>query len=164
MRKDWVCPWCSVNCLRLYTLMKHLQLCHPRFTFKLKKEAKVQVIEVRTNDLYDGAYSPDNILLGPLSGPARREVSTQMLVCHPPRPTFEVKEFIEEEDIGPLEYYHSQTRHPMMPGEEEIDSEDEEQIEWTSQVSAKLIDQFSDVNNGEKALMKLWNNHVQKHR
>lgn len=27
------CPWCTLYCFTLYALLKHLQLCHARFTF-----------------------------------------------------------------------------------------------------------------------------------
>ena len=30
---DMCCPWCSVVCHRLYSLLKHMSLCHPRFLF-----------------------------------------------------------------------------------------------------------------------------------
>ena len=32
-REDLHCPWCSLNCLTLYGLLKHLKLSHPRFLF-----------------------------------------------------------------------------------------------------------------------------------
>ena len=32
-REDLHCPWCSLNCLQLYALLKHLKLSHPRFLF-----------------------------------------------------------------------------------------------------------------------------------
>lgn len=32
-RDDLHCPWCSLNCHRLYSLLKHLKLCHGRFIF-----------------------------------------------------------------------------------------------------------------------------------
>lgn len=32
-RDDCLCPWCSVNCGRLYSLLKHLKCCHGRFLF-----------------------------------------------------------------------------------------------------------------------------------
>ena len=32
-RQDLLCPWCSLDCRKLYPLLKHLQLCHARFTF-----------------------------------------------------------------------------------------------------------------------------------
>ena len=32
-RDDCLCPWCSVNCGKLYSLLKHLKCCHGRFLF-----------------------------------------------------------------------------------------------------------------------------------
>ena len=32
-REDLHCPWCSLNCQQLYSLLKHLKLSHPRFLF-----------------------------------------------------------------------------------------------------------------------------------
>ncbi len=32
-REDLHCPWCSLNCMELYALLKHLKLSHPRFLF-----------------------------------------------------------------------------------------------------------------------------------
>lgn len=31
--EDMHCPWCSLNCMSLYPLLKHLKLCHSRFVF-----------------------------------------------------------------------------------------------------------------------------------
>lgn len=32
-RGDMRCPWCSLLCGNLYSLLKHMSLCHPRFLF-----------------------------------------------------------------------------------------------------------------------------------
>ena len=32
-RDDCLCPWCSVNCGKIYSLLKHLKCCHGRFVF-----------------------------------------------------------------------------------------------------------------------------------
>ena len=32
-RADLTCPWCLLNCLTLYPLLKHLRNCHARFNF-----------------------------------------------------------------------------------------------------------------------------------
>lgn len=32
-RGDMRCPWCSLVCKHLYSLLKHVSLCHPRFLF-----------------------------------------------------------------------------------------------------------------------------------
>ena len=32
-RPELVCPWCSLSCHKLFSLLKHMILCHPRFHF-----------------------------------------------------------------------------------------------------------------------------------
>ena len=32
-RDDFFCPWCSLDCVKLYNLLKHLKTCHSRFIF-----------------------------------------------------------------------------------------------------------------------------------
>lgn len=32
-RDDLHCPWCTLNCRKLYSLLKHLKLSHSRFIF-----------------------------------------------------------------------------------------------------------------------------------
>jgi len=27
------CPWCNLSCLKIYSLLKHMSVCHPRFHF-----------------------------------------------------------------------------------------------------------------------------------
>jgi len=39
-QNDLRCPWCSINCLVLYSLLKHLKLCHPRFHFSFTVSRK----------------------------------------------------------------------------------------------------------------------------
>lgn len=45
----------------------------------------------------------------------------------------------------------------------DIDSEGENDPKWLQQKTIMMIDDFTDVNEGEKELMKLWNLHVMKH-
>lgn len=51
----------------------------------------------------------------------------------------------------------------MHPKELDIDSEGESDPLWLRQKTIQMIDEFSDVNEGEKELMKLWNLHVMRH-
>lgn len=51
----------------------------------------------------------------------------------------------------------------MHPKELDIDSEGECDPLWLRQKTIQMIDEFTDVNEGEKELMKLWNLHVMKH-
>lgn len=32
-RDGLVCPWCGLSCKKIYSLLKHMSLCHPRFQF-----------------------------------------------------------------------------------------------------------------------------------
>lgn len=45
----------------------------------------------------------------------------------------------------------------------EEDSEGENDPPWLRMKTMMMIDEFTDVNEGEKELMKMWNLHVMKH-
>ncbi len=45
----------------------------------------------------------------------------------------------------------------------DVDSEDESDPKWLQKKTTMMIDDFTDVNDGEKELMKMWNLHVMKH-
>lgn len=175
-RDDFICPWCSLNCMRIYSLMKHLKLSHARLLFQYVDEGNKGRIDVYVNELYDGSYSgaPHDVLLGSQRGPTRRNVVTNIMVFRPRRPTFKMSEFLEADD-GELDqqrqyisghnriYYHSETCIPILPKELEYDSEGEPDPKWLQRTTKQMIDEFTDVNGGEKELMKLWNLHVMKH-
>merc|ERR1711862_500045 len=62
-------------------------------------------------------------------------------------------------------YHYSTTclpipSHAILHGENEEDHPDPE---WLRIKTSKMIDDFTDVNAGEKEFMKMWNNHVQKY-
>jgi len=44
----------------------------------------------------------------------------------------------------------------------DVDSEDESDPIWLRKKTATMIDEFTDVNDGEKEIMKMWNLHVMK--
>lgn len=175
-RSDFVCPWCTLNCMRMYSLMKHLKLSHARLLFQYIDEGTKGRIDVYVNDLYDGSYSgaPHDVLLGLQRGPTRRNVVTNIMVFRPRKPTFNMLEF-QEADDGELDqqrqyisghnriYYHSETCIPILPKELDYDSEGEPDPKWLQRTTKQMIDEFTDVNGGEKELMKLWNLHVMKH-
>jgi polycomb protein SUZ12 len=94
-RSDFICPWCSLNCVQIYSLMKHLKLCHARLLFQFVEDGSKARIDVYLNELYDGSYSgaPHDILLGTQrrqTGPTRRNVMTNIMVFRPRRPSFKV--------------------------------------------------------------------------
>lgn len=180
--EDLHCPWCSLNCQELYVLLKHLKLCHSRFTFTYVPISVGARIDVAINELYDGSYtgSPHDLINQPSvyafsrNGPVRRASVTHILVCHPKRSKPSLSEFLELDDCEydgqrPFItghnrlYHHTATCLPIYPKEMEIDSEGENDPEWLRSKTMQMIDEFTDVNEGEKELMKMWNLHVMKY-
>ncbi|XP_061086829.1 polycomb protein suz12-B isoform X2 [Conger conger] len=180
-RDDLHCPWCTLNCRQLYSLLKHLKLSHSRFIFNYVPHAKGARIDVSINECYDGSYvgNPQDIHSQPgfafsRNGPVKRTAVTHVLVCRPKRTKPSLSEFLESED-GELEvqrsyisghnrlYFHSDSCMPLRPQEMEEDSEDERDPAWLREKTLTQIEEFTDVNEGEKEVMKLWNLHVMKH-
>ncbi|KAE8577484.1 hypothetical protein XENTR_v10004585 [Xenopus tropicalis] len=180
-RDDLHCPWCTLNCRKLYSLLKHLKLCHSRFIFNYVYHPKGARIDVSINECYDGSYAgnPQDIHRQPgfafsRNGPVKRTPITHILVCRPKRTKASMSEFLESED-GEVEqqrtyssghnrlYFHSDTCLPLRPQEMDVDSEDEKDPEWLREKTITQIEEFSDVNEGEKEVMKMWNLHVMKH-
>ncbi len=60
-------------------------------------------------------------------------------------------------------YHHTMTCLPVHPKELDIESEDENDPVWLQQKTKMMIDEFTDVNEGEKEMMKLWNCHIMRH-
>ncbi|XP_058833313.1 polycomb protein suz12-B isoform X2 [Topomyia yanbarensis] len=177
---DFHCPWCSLNCSSLYPLLKHLKLCHARFIFTYIPIPNGARIDVSINELYDGSYngSPHDLLdtVSAFSrrGPVRRTVVTNLLVCRPRRQKHSLVEFIEcdENEFDSQRpfitghnrmYHHTMTCLPVHPKELDIDSEGESDPLWLQYKTMQMIDEFTDVNEGEKELMKMWNLHVMKY-
>uniref|UniRef100_A0AAY4APD7 Polycomb protein VEFS-Box domain-containing protein n=1 Tax=Denticeps clupeoides TaxID=299321 RepID=A0AAY4APD7_9TELE len=180
-RDDLHCPWCTLNCRKLYSLLKHLKLSHSRFIFNYVPHPKGARIDVSINECYDGSYvgNPQDIHSQPgfafsRNGPVKRTAVTHILVCRPKRTKPSLSEFLESED-GELEqqrtyvsghnrlYFHSDSCMPLRPQEMDLDSEDERDPEWLREKTITQIEEFTDVNEGEKEVMKLWNLHVMKH-
>ncbi|CDQ74761.1 unnamed protein product [Oncorhynchus mykiss] len=147
----------------------------------LKPHPKGARIDVSINECYDGSYvgNPQDIHSQPgfafsRNGPVKRTAVTHVLVCRPKRTKPSLSEFLESED-GELEqqrtyvsghnrlYFHSDSCMPLRPQEMDVDSEDERDPEWLREKTATQLDEFTDVNEGEKEVMKLWNLHVMKH-
>ncbi|XP_026119003.1 polycomb protein suz12-B [Carassius auratus] len=179
-RDDLHCPWCTLNCRKLYSLLKHLKLSHSRFIFNYVPHPKGARIDVSINECYDGSYvgNPQDIHSQPgfafsRNGPVKRTAVTHILVCRPKRIKPSLSEFLESEDGEPEQqrtyvsghnrlYFHSDSCMPLRPQEMEVDSEDERDPEWLREKTTTQIEEFTDVNEGEKEVMKLWNLHVMK--
>ncbi|KAK7112534.1 polycomb protein suz12-like isoform X2 [Littorina saxatilis] len=179
VREDLRCPWCSLLCPTLFGLLKHLRLSHPRFNFIYVPQQKGGQIEVTVNDMYDGSYigNPQDVhshigYAFSRLGPVRRSPVTHVIVYRPKRPGASLTEFLEPETDGTINrqivqghnrlYYHTLTCQPMRPQEIDDDSEAENSPPWLFKKTVVMIDEFTDVNEGEKELMKMWNLHIMK--
>lgn len=166
--------------MTLYSLLKHLQLCHARFNFIYHQTPSGVRVDVSINELFDGSYSGSpHDLVGPAgsafarTGPVRRTIVTRILVCHPRRPKPSLTEFLEidENEVNSQRpyitghnrlYHHTITCLPVHPKELDNDSEDESDPAWLRHKTMQMIDEFTDVNEGEKELMKMWNLHMMR--
>ncbi|XP_015244045.1 PREDICTED: polycomb protein suz12-B-like [Cyprinodon variegatus] len=155
-RDDLHCPWCTLNCSKLYSLLKHLKLSHSRFIFNYVPHPKGARIDVSINECYDGSYvgNPQDIHSQPgfafsRNGPVKRTAVTHILVSRPKRTKPSLSEFLESED-GELEqqrtyvsghnrlYFHSDSCMPLRPQEMDVDSEDERDPEWLREKTATM--------------------------
>lgn len=57
-------------------------------------------------------------------------------------------------------YYHTTTCLPIKPSELDLDSEADMDPAWLRERTQLMIDEFSDVNEGEKEILKMWNLHL----
>jgi len=188
-REDLHCPWCGLNCLILVSLLKHLKLCHPRFLFTYVPMSDCARIDVSVSELFDSTYvgNPHDMISQPpgyafsRNGPVQRTSITIILVFKPKRSPPSLSEFLEFEDnenahfenqrpfiSGHNRLYHnSTTALPIPPhaiiNNQDLDEEDRPDPEWLQIKTSKMIDDFTDVNDGEKEFMKIWNHHVQKY-
>ena len=58
--------------------------------------------------------------------------------------------------------YHCRNFTPVT-GKDETEQELECDFSWSAQHAKKLLEEITDVNEGEKTLMKMWNEHVIKY-
>lgn len=56
-------------------------------------------------------------------------------------------------------YFHTKTTLPILDGELDYDSDSEMDPEWLKEQTGLFINDFADVNEGEKEIMRLWNLH-----
>lgn len=173
LREDLACPWCGLSCGKLYSLLKHMSLSHPRFHFTYTSNEDGQsVIDVHVNKMYNAGsslYDRDpgersNIsLIQWRKGPSKCLSCSAVLVERHTEVKEDLSEFFNDGSWkrgynANRVYYHSRSNLPLTSEEIEVDSEEELQtLEWQNISSQKMIDEFTDVNQGEKDLMKLWN-------
>lgn len=163
-----ICPWCSLKCIHLYILLKHLSLCHSYFKFiyvPCANETRIDV-KLRKSDSKNefDPFSPQGTSFDGHE-PKKRCTMTEVLVCHPERQKPHLVEFTLSYNGASKKrkYFHSVTGLPVLPAEMDQDSEDEKCPDWLMKHTNKQIDDFIDVNSGETGIMKLWSFHIQRH-
>lgn len=188
----FICPWCEKNYHNVDSLMGHLKYSHPRFNFHLHKptpDRPQPLIDMSLNLSYDGSYCgfkyPGHDLRHDFKfvipdRPKHMTPTTQLIHFRPKRRAhgrfhdgrhfkvdhqFPLANDDEEADVdvcsGRL-YYHTSTCLPIRPNEVDVDSEADIDPEWLRERTQLMIDEFSDVNEGEKEILKLWNLHIMK--
>ncbi|RDD43993.1 Polycomb protein suz12 [Trichoplax sp. H2] len=167
-RNDYYCPWCQVDCVILYCLLKHLRLCHARFSFIYMRLKKGALIDVSINENYHLATNNGIGYAFYRNGPTYQLSASEVITYKPCNPLPDLTEFLEPDEsyINTFgrnldrSYYHSHSGQCMHERELDEDSEDELYPNWHRHKSESMIDEFTDVNQGEKELMKLWNGHI----
>lgn len=187
---DFKCPWCRLNCRFLYSLVKHLRYCHPRFKFTYHPMLNGALIDVAINSAFNKGFlgAPHHLMDQPAPSvdspcalyrrhPRQRCIGSELLVYYPRRHRKNsMSEFLNDlaDDVDtdghrPVVsghnrlYHHTITCLPVLPKEMDADCDDQKDPKWLQTKTKMMIDEFTDVNEGEKELMKLWNLHVMKY-
>nr|QAV53953.1 polycomb protein SUZ12-2 [Dugesia japonica] len=176
------CPWCNFICeksnakLSFSCLVKHLQTFHARFTFKhwVISETNISsmIIEVRLNECYDGSIEiglRSSMESRSLEKPERKLPFTHIVYCSQ---MCKINPMVNNPsiDLRPLvwghnrKYFYSTTGIVKCIGDLDVDSEAEDNLDWLQQMYFKRIEEFTDVNPGEKRIMQLWNSHLLDHK
>lgn len=154
---DLKCPWCSLKCLVLSSLLKHLRLCHNRFHFTHLTDVRGHKIDVTINENFDGSYSGNPHDLSHATtgyafsknGPVRRFPVTQIIFIKP-RKYCHSSLFASCEDadctisMRPYTsghnrlYFQSTDCFPIKPDIIDEDSESENDPEWM-RVKTQLV-------------------------
>lgn len=176
---DFRCPICKMNFVLFDNLAIHLNYSHSRFKFKiLKSDDGNYKVNVSINEKYDTSTEDNPWRNSRLSHartkhPNRRVFQTEMLVFNQNKKLDELVSYkssdkglqinIKNADVMQSRkriFYHSQTCIPILASELDQDSENEDYSQWLQERKESLIDEFIDVNSGEKCLIKMWNSHI----
>lgn len=166
------CQFCLKKLHRVKHLLLHLKASHDKFLFQTPEQkaidGNVQLdtihIEVYPNAKYKRSY---------LGNPSlRKKESTKVIVW---KGKLVDKDALNDEsfDMDKSEvslqtfghnrlYFHTSYNLPIRACEFEYDSEDDSTSEfrWIREHMADQINEFTDVNEDEKLIMKLWNHHL----
>jgi len=176
-REGTSCPWCAVKTRRLYGLIKHLKCCHSRFAFLYTQLKNGHRIDVCVNPNFESSLCYDGVrdigFISVENAPLQRVPQTDVLIGRPHKFKEDFSEFTEVESeeiygISPMKghertYYHTKNNQKMVSlSEYSPAEEDDKSPAWLVDRTRDMIEEFTDVNEGEKMLMKMWNIHILK--
>ncbi|CAF0999739.1 unnamed protein product [Didymodactylos carnosus] len=159
------CQFLTVN-NDMDVLKKHLFLCHPRFTAIFKKMTDGPTFEIRLNRSYDCSLDTYDEYKHDKFCPQKRRCMTELIIWRPAcnrRSQFADINYICRRPNLARCYRHTTGALKVEPEHIEDDSDDDLYPEWTKQLTRRLMEDFQDVNDGEKEMMIIWNNHVMKY-
>lgn len=189
--KGFICPWCEKDYGSGEILIYHLKCSHPRFDFVLHKPTPSfahYCIDMSLNLSFDGSYCgfkyPGHDLRQDFkfvipNQPKHLSPSAQVRVYfrrktrifdHQQNRKRDFTSAFSTDNDGEADvdvcsgrlYYHTSTCLPIKPNEVDVDSEADIDPEWLRERTQLMIDEFTDVNEGEKEILKLWNLHIMK--
>lgn len=182
--ENWNCPWCKLNCIHLDSLMVHLRLTHDDFEFEFTPTTEAVIIDVTIRKRQSaakhrqrqGRVKPREEVFFFRSKSEKRNAAVataakmalgdgMMMECDDAQyargTLIDRRQVFSIADGHNRLYYHSQSCMPIYTAEEfEADSEGEPDPAWLTQNCRKLVYEFTDVNEGEKEIITLWNAHV----
>ena len=171
---DHSCPWCGCGCWgELQALLMHLTVCHPRmiFTYEGLRDRGRIVVSIAESraDISNPSDAVDMVKYTMM--PPEKNASFALKGKRPAAPALHkfvdngIHSVHEDQRRVPAErrYYHTESILPVVGGDAVHDSEDDEDQEALFEKTEQAIDDFSDVNQAEKQLMKMWNKHMLRH-
>ena len=154
------CPWCGVRESSINLLLIHFHLCHPMYNYRVAR---------KDDDFFTWVI---NVSLSKLSVNAELASFTfrsYHKTTKPPNLLFDVNNLTVEQlnqYLKPSQVknrktcFRSKTGLLMPEYQQNIDSDEEPcSLEWQNEYLGGLLDEFVDVSEEEKRVMKLWNNH-----
>ncbi|CAF0937548.1 unnamed protein product [Didymodactylos carnosus] len=150
----------------MHVLKHHLFFCHPRFSATFKNMTDGPTFEIRLNRSYDGSFDTYDGYKHDNDRPQRRRCLTELILWRPAcnrRSLFADTNYIFRRPNLTRCYRHTTGALKVEPEHIENDSDDDLYPEWTKQLTRRLIEDFQDVNDGEKEMMIIWNNHIMKY-
>eukprot|EP00041_Stephanoeca_diplocostata_P005089 m.56135 g.56135 ORF g.56135 m.56135 type:complete len:750 (-) comp15567_c0_seq1:261-2510(-) len=176
---DGRCLWCKQKCSGIRALLAHLRCCHPRFATTHSRSGAQHVVTVSLHEerclrasASDAAPSSQRRAPLPLHDEflgvhGRQYKHHERFSAKPGGDNFEERPSLRSIDTRRLrpsvrQYYTSVGNNRDAP--DGPDSEDETDASWVRHIHGERINEFTDVNDAEKFVMKLWSSYMLDHQ